>query len=188
MGFRSRRQVQELIYLSEYGVQCFKHAVCDAIRDMLGDDLVPTLGQILQGPYNDSLEQISIEILGEQGRRAEVLLPDLIRMLEAGRGPGLRSTVLVALVRIGQPDDVILPSWVGLEDPDLRVRSSAMAAPSSLGPLAGDAISGIPGRCRSKLRPALKSRPVALSAGGCHRGRVLPGGETGNSPGQSPPK
>ena len=88
VGFRSRRQVQELIYLSEYGDQCFKHAVCDAIRDMLGDDLVPTLGQILQGPYNDSLEQISIEILGEQGRRAEVLLPDLIRMLKAGEGPG----------------------------------------------------------------------------------------------------
>ena len=139
-GFQSRRQVQELIYL-RYGDPCFKHAVCDAIGDMCGSDLGPDLGQILQGPYNDSLEQISIEILGEQGRRAEVLLPDLIRMLEAGKVPGLRSTVLVGLVRIGQPDDVILPLWVGLEDPDLRVRSSAMAALSSLGPLAGDEIS-----------------------------------------------
>ena len=157
LGFHSRQHVQELIYPSKCGDRRSTYAVRDAIRDVLGHRLVWTLGQILRGPYKDSLKQISIEILGEQGRRADELLPDLIRMLEAERAPELRSTILEALVRIGQPDDVILPLWIGLEDPDMRVRSSALTALISLGPLAGDAIHGIATVARnSREEPALR--------------------------------
>ena len=124
---------------------------------MLGGNLVPTLGRILEVYCGKRLRQVAVEILGDQGQAATDWLPQLLRMLVAWGDAGLRSAILEVLVRIGQPDDVILPLWIGLEDPDLRVRSSAMAALSSLGPLAGDAIHGIAAVARNNHEePALR--------------------------------
>ncbi|MFO0892841.1 MAG: HEAT repeat domain-containing protein [Isosphaeraceae bacterium] len=158
---RSSEGLLGLLQLCGCGGQGFMDAARRTLRDGLGDNLVPMLGKILRERYESSLKQVSIEILGDQGRAAEVLIPDLVRMLQAESDSGLRSAILKALVRISEPSEVILPLWVGLEDPDARVRSSALSALFSLGPDVGDAIHGIEAVARNPSEdPSLRSAAI----------------------------
>ncbi len=161
-GYRSRQRIEDLICLTQFGLQRFRDAARLALGEVLGDDLVPTLGQVIRGSDSDGLKRICVEILGEQGRDAEVLVPDLINTLVAARqDPALRIAILETLVRIGQPDDVILPLWVGLEDPEVGGRSSALSALISLGPDVGDAIHGIEAVARNPREdPAVRSAAI----------------------------